>query len=188
MSASPLPEVLPPAFGLVTCRQRRPPQCKTMVFSAVAVQYSPTAQISDGETAVTAFRTLPCVPPGLGLATCCHARPFQRIINARSVLPEVYSPTAQARDTDVAATPARSSLAACPPGSGVLTASQALPFQCSICGCQFAPFQNWPTAHALDRDVAATASSSLSAPGPAGFGLATSRQWLPFQCAFRVCS
>src|SRR5262249_12144009 len=100
----------------------------------------------------------------------------------------VYSPTAQALDGDVAVTAARASLAACPPGSGVCTDRQALPFQCSVCGCQFAPFQNWPTAHTSEPDVAATPSSSLAASRPAGSGLAMIRQWLPFQCSVRVCS
>jgi len=137
---------------------------------------------------MTAESELAVVPRGSGLETWRHDPPLQRKIRACKAERREYSPTAQALDADVPATPARPSRADLPPGSGHRARFHELPFQRAIMGCQLLPFQNWPTAHAFDREVAATLSSWLLADDPAGLGLATIFQTEPFQCSMRVRS
>ena len=64
--------------------------------------------------------------PGLGLASCFQAVPFQRAISA---VPAEPAPTAQASLAEAAATPNRLGLV---PGLGLGTCVQAVPFQCAM--------------------------------------------------------
>src|SRR5438552_2743651 len=107
----------------------------------------PTAQALLGEVAATPARPAPGTgpesraqagaSPGSGLGTCVHAVPSQCSI---TVCPDpgqqlrpwsCQSPTAQALPGEVAATP-NSSLMAKPPGFGLGTCIQVVPFQRTI--------------------------------------------------------
>jgi hypothetical protein len=85
--------------------------CRIDPFSS-----APAAQALLAEVAATAVSTL--LGAGLGLATCCHAVPFQRTIRVVVVAmgPKQWpaQPTAQALLAEVAATPNRA-----PPSLGV---------------------------------------------------------------------
>src|SRR5215831_14819879 len=86
---------------------------------------SPTAQTLLAEVAVTPRRKLALLP-GLGLATCFHAVPFQCAMMVGRPMAVVVAPTAQAAVADAAATPNRKGSL---PGLGLGTCFQALPFQ-----------------------------------------------------------
>jgi hypothetical protein len=70
------------------------------VFSLLPAIVVPTAQALLADVAATPERLADV--PGLGLATCFQAVPFQR---SMSVLPLLVAPTAQALVADVATTP-----------------------------------------------------------------------------------
>jgi hypothetical protein len=75
-----------------------------------------------------------------------------------------------------------------PPGAGLATFDQVLPFQCSISGTQVpvALAQADPTAQTLSIEEAPTADRKLALP--ATFGLAALDQAVPFQCMISVVS
>jgi hypothetical protein len=76
-----------------------------------------------------AVKLLPREPAGLGLVTCCQARPFHRSISG--LIPGAKKePTAQALDLPAAATPFRR--ASGPPGLGLVTCAPPRPFHRSI--------------------------------------------------------
>src|SRR5579859_2215981 len=66
---------------------------------------------------------------------------------------------------------------------GLACSLQTLPFQCSTMVCSSS---NQPTAHASDREITVTPSSSLLSCGRPGSALGLSAQVLPFQCSIRV--
>src|SRR6185437_13172787 len=78
-----------PGLGVRTWSHWWPFQCTMRVLFGMMspgeldwVAYSPTAQMSVAETAVTLLRML-LPAPGLGLATCAHAVPFQCSMRVR---------------------------------------------------------------------------------------------------------
>src|SRR5215471_2047137 len=103
--------------------QRVPSQCRITVCSGPPVHSHPTAQASEGESALTALRPL-TKRPGLGAATRAHLLPFQR----STTVPAPF-PTAHASRLDSALTPVSSVLL---PGLGLGTCAHLLPFQRSI--------------------------------------------------------
>src|SRR5690348_2595740 len=118
--------------------------------------WSPTAQISVAETAVTARRLMP--PPlalAIGAATVDQAVPFQRSMMAPP--PAAGVPTAHTSLAATAVTP----WSAVRPGLG--TTDQLAPFQCSIndsYGQHTAPpSPRWPTAQ---RSLLATPAMAWS--------------------------
>src|SRR5215510_1705355 len=74
------------------------------------------------------------------------------------------------------------------PGLGLGIMPQLVPFQCSVNVCKgIEPGSpEWPTAHMSLAEMAATPFNTTQV-FPAGFGLATTLQLLPFQCSIRVC-
>src|SRR5215475_13926058 len=144
----------PPGLGLAACAHRRPFQCRTSVWKAVPFVASPTAHALLPEVAATAKSSVLC--PGLGLATLAHRRPFQRTIKV-VILPLVKtSPTAQASLREVAVTLNRSLSLPAPPGSGLGTRLQRVPFQCRIRVLSPAPLEEKPTAQASLADTTRT--------------------------------
>jgi hypothetical protein len=71
-----------------------------------------------------------------------------------------------------------------PPGLGLGTIDQAVPFQCSIRVCSMVEpdSSQEPTAQALDADRSST-PLKLAVPVPAGTGTATLDQAVPFHCS-----
>src|SRR5450759_2942739 len=118
-------------FALVATVQLVPSQCSTTVWyktEAPAVGwYCPTAQTSEALSANTLWRML-SPNPGLGLTTLTHELPFQCSTIVTSWDPLTSKPTAHTLLLATADTPVRN----CPRvlGEGVVTAAQALPFQC----------------------------------------------------------
>src|SRR5215472_5258441 len=82
--------------------QRVPSQCRIRVCPAPVALSSPTAQASEGESALTASRLL-AKRPGLGAATRAQLVPFQ----CSTSVPAGVSPTAHASLLDSALTPVR---------------------------------------------------------------------------------
>jgi hypothetical protein len=71
----------PTGLGLVTCFQARPFHRSIRASSTVLVPTFPAAQAPESPTVVTAFKAPPSRPPGFGLVTTFHARPFHRSIS-----------------------------------------------------------------------------------------------------------
>src|ERR1700756_5600630 len=146
----------------------------------------PTAHVFCAEVASIPSKLSLVCDPGFGLGMRCQALPFQCTIRVRRSLPDIVEPTAQALSLPVTVTPLKISPAAGPPGLGLGTVLQAFPFQCKIkvCDPEFVPLK--PVAQALDADVASTADRTFVPEAPAGFGLGTFFQLLPFQCKMSV--
>ena len=121
----------------------------------------PTAHAFWGEIAATPER----VPAVLGI--CCHDFPFQ--CRMRGWSPLFVEPTAHALG-EIAATPER-----VPAVLG--SRCHLLPFQCRINALVSGSAPLYPTAHALESEVAAT----LRSTAPGGLGLATGFQRVSFQ-------
>src|SRR5690349_5066703 len=106
--------------------------------------------------------------PRFWLCTRFHAVPFQCSARVRVELGVAsYEPTAQASVEEVAATPRRAWSTVGPPGSGLRTRFQVVPFVSSIRVWK-TPLEENPTAHGRASGIAATSSSSFTEPGFAG--------------------
>jgi hypothetical protein len=180
-----------PKPGLRVCCHFLPFQCSVRVCCTLGrsrAVYSPTAQMLMGEMAAAPYRAFK-PEPGSGLGTRLHLVPFQCKMRVRaganplSPWTEPESPTAQALVADVAATALSSEPAVCDPapGLGVGTTLQAWPRQRSVSvrgGFPGRSLPLYPTAHALVRDVAATAFRAVPAPG-------TCFHLVPIQCSIK---
>jgi hypothetical protein len=93
--------------GAGTRSQVEPFQCRARLSLPLGVSNAPTAHASEADTALTPDRTVPMVPPGLGLATRLQPVPLQRNIIVCGKPAAVVKPTAQAFDADVALTLSR---------------------------------------------------------------------------------
>ncbi len=88
----------------------------------------------------------------------------------------------------MAVTPLRTLLFAGPPGSGLATFAQLVPFQRSIRVWKAAPSSYLPTAQISLAEAAATPVRIFSLAGPPRFELAAIFQDEPFQCMISVRS
>src|SRR5215471_9968726 len=138
---------------------------------------SPTAQTLPTEGAATPRKKLALLP-GLGLATCFQAVPFQCAMMVGWPMAVVVAPTAQASLAEVAAAPSRVISVTGPDGLGLTACTHFVPFQRRIRVLPAVPVNELPTAQALLAEVAVTASSRLPVPGA---GLATWDHFVPFQ-------
>jgi len=130
------PKTLLPGVGLKTWAHVLPFQRRVSVWNTFedvlhgGEHQSPTAQALVGETAVTALSSGKA--PGLGLETWAQVLPFQCKISVWSASADFphadtqYWPTAHALVLDTAATAVRKED---PPGLGLETWAQAVPFQ-----------------------------------------------------------
>src|SRR5215472_9684422 len=118
-------------LGVATRAHLLPFQCRARVWDRPPLEVLPTAHAFVAELASTASRGL--FVPGCGLAFRVHWRPFQcRISEVSFPVGASTLPTAHASLAEVAVTPNSSSLLPGPPGLGLLTCCQAVPFQCRI--------------------------------------------------------
>jgi hypothetical protein len=125
-------------------------------------------------------------PDGFGVATIVQLVPFQRSTNVRLTLELVKPPTAKQLVALVHDTAVRS-LDDAPDGFGLATTVQLVPFQRSTNVRPKPALKKRPTAKQFVVLVQDTATSWLS-DAPAGFGLATSVQLVPFQRSTSVPS
>src|SRR6516165_508465 len=132
----------------------------------------------------TPVSSLPMTPargiwwPGLGLATCCQAEPFQcRVIVWVPSWVRSAQPTAHALPGDVSLTAVR---VVSGPGLGVGTWVQLVPSQCSASDCSTWFRSTRPTIQASDADAALTASRSENIPETV---MGTRVQLVPSQCS-----
>src|SRR5437899_4022515 len=130
--------------------------------------------------------------PGPGLGTRVQWEPSQCRIRVSLLVMALalgplgpVLPTAHVSLAEVPATPARSLETPDPPGSGVLTRVQVLPFQCRASVWSTPPITENPTAQVSVLDVPRTAKSSSSVPR---LGLVTWAHVWPFQCRVSVLS
>src|SRR6516165_3195342 len=135
----------------------------------------------------TPVSSLPMTPargiwwPGLGLATCCQAEPFQcRVIVWVPSWVRSAQPTAHALPGDVSLTAVR---VVSGPGLGVGTWVQLVPSQCSASDCSTWFRSTRPTIQASDADAALTASRSENIPEA---GMGTWVQLVPSQCRMTI--
>ncbi len=131
---------------------------------------------------------------GSGTAARDHFLPFQcsaslnRRLSGGDGSVGADSPAVPGRGTADGAERADAFRSALPPGLGVVTRDHFLPFQCSawfsITSAITVSFPYSPSAQQLSGEVHATSKSTLKSPlrVPAGVGVATRDQFLPFQC------
>src|ERR1022692_1249395 len=192
---------VPSGSGVDTADQLWPFQCIASFKVTAELPSLPSDPVAQQfvaevhERPSSTLRSPLVIPPGSGTPTWDHFLPFQRSASLNkappgAMIPKV--PTAQQFPAE-AQRMALSALAPSdpvPPGFGVATRDQAVSFQCSAwfsipsepMALASVPYS--PTAQQLSGEVHVTSISSLKSPlrTPPGVGVATSDQFLPFQC------
>src|SRR5215469_9435587 len=174
-----------PGCGLATRAHCRPFQCMISEVSFPLVAPTlPTAHALLAEVAVTpnSSSLLPA-PPGLGLAPCVQAVPFQCRIRVWSAVPLSKVPTAHASVADTACTLDRSLKSRL--GFGLSTCVQLLPSKCRIKASSM-PWlsRNPPTAQTSVLEAASMLVMCKWSLGKNGVGWID--QDVPSQCSTRA--